>query len=163
MGSGDEPRKIVSRRSAITGGKYFTRGQERIMAVPDSYAEPKKLPPVEKPAAIRARLWSFIQFDLTEADAQAWAEADEEQRDTIMREFYEREIETAELESFLTGDVDELTCDDLEQERIRSEASYLGIEPKQFVWLEERLSDEEFSQLGDDEMHRLLAEEYPGR
>ncbi len=81
----------------------------------------------------------------------------------MMRDFYEREIEAEELENFLTGDVDELTCNDLEQERIMSEASYLGIEPKQFVWLEERLSDEEFSQLRDEEMHRLLAEEYPGR
>jgi hypothetical protein len=156
------PKKIVSRRNPITGAKFFARGQERIMAVPDSYSEPKRLPPGERPAVIRARLWSFIEFDLTDVDSQAWADADDGQREDMVYGLLAEEMDSGEPDNFYTGDFDELTRQDLEQERIKSQANYLGITPQQFAWLEQHLNDEEFSQLSDAEMHRLLAEEYPG-
>jgi len=45
-------------------------------------------------------------------------------------------------------------------ESIRGEADDLGITADQYAWLWYRLTDEEFEQLTDDAMYRLLADEY---
>lgn len=50
--------------------------------------------------------------------------------------------------------------DEVETRAARAEASYLGITADQYVWLGERLTDEEFERQSEEDMRLLLAREY---
>lgn len=106
------------------------------------------------------RLWRSWALELDADDLLRYLAGDEDVRRQI-------------VEDRLRGQFDELLADgevplghvvidnhQVEEDWARKEAAYLGISPDQYLWLSERLSQEEFEQISDEAMHQLLVEEY---
>ena len=87
--------------------------------------------------------------------------ADEDGRDVIMMNLVsERITDWAEDSGELMIDHAVIYADQSEDSNARYAADDMGISPDQYVWLRDRLTDDEFFTLDDDGLHRLLADEY---
>jgi hypothetical protein len=93
-------------------------------------------------------------------ELQRYVNADPDQRDELVYDWLRERVEDIELFEELISGHDVVYQDEDATRDAWSEASQLGITADQYVWLGERLTDQEFDRLSDDDMHELLAREY---
>lgn len=109
---------------------------------------------------VRLRLWEWLDLSPDDAEFAEYLAADEDSRLYLLGQWLTDRLDDLLADEELVRDHEVVYEDQLADERARSEAGYLGVTPDQYLWLEERLTNEEFSTLSDEDMHQLLAAEY---
>jgi len=105
-------------------------------------------------------LWEFVNPELDDAELADYLAADEDGRLDLIWGWLTDRLGDLITDEELIREHEVVYEDQLADRHARMEAEYLGITPDQYVWLTERLTDEEFEALSGQEMHRLLAAEY---
>jgi hypothetical protein len=113
-----------------------------------------------KPSTVRLCLFHTAHLELDAEELQRYVNADPDQRDELVYDWLRERVEDIELFEELISGHDVVYQDEDATRDAWSEASQLGITADQYVWLGERLTDQEFDRLSDDDMHELLAREY---
>ena len=170
MTDADDFKALVRQRMAATGEKYTVAYRALLDAAASAVLPPghRILPRiaaryVDKPARpvhVRLRLWELLDLSPDDAELAEYLAADEDGRLDLIRQWLMDRIDDLIADEQLVRDHEVVYEDQLADERARSEAGYLGVTPDQYLWLAERLTDEEFSTLSDEDMDRLLAAEY---
>ncbi len=161
---------LVRQRMADTGEKYTVAYRALLDAAASAVLPPghRILPRIAaryadkpaKPVLVQLRLWELLDLSPDDAELAEYLAADEDGRLDLIRQWLMDRIDDLIADGELVREHEVVYEDQLADERARSEAGYLGVTPDQYLWLAERLTDEEFSTLGDEDMHRLLAAEY---
>ncbi len=161
---------LVHRRMEATGEKYTAAYRALLDAARGALVPSKHLilPRIAarfddapaKPEFLRVHLYSSIGLEVDESELQQYLAADENSRDDLVREWIADRIHELLIDDELIREHEVVFEDQAEDERVRSEAADLGIAPDQYAWLEDRLTDQQWEQLSDEAMHRLLADEY---
>jgi hypothetical protein len=113
-----------------------------------------------KPVNVRLHLREQLDLNLDEAELAEYVAADEGGRLNLIQDWLLDRIDDLIVDEELIRGHEVVYEDQLADEDARSEANYLGITPDQYLWLSDRLTNEEFSVLSDEDMRRLLATEY---
>jgi hypothetical protein len=165
-----EFKTLVRERMAVTGEKY-TEAYRVLLDAAASAVLPSGyqiLPRIAarytdrsaKPVHVRLHLWNRLDLTPDDAELAEYLAADEYRRLDLIRVWLLDQVNDLITDDELFRDHEVVYEDRLADERTRSEARYLGVTPDQYVWLTDRLTDEEFSMLSDQDMHQLLAAEY---
>jgi hypothetical protein len=165
-------KNLVRRRMAATGEKYSQAHRALINAarrevlpmsgrvilprIAARYADN----PAE-PVRVFVEISGIFDLEMDEPEVAEYLAADEDGRDVIMMNFVsERITDWAEDSGELMIDHAVIYADQSEDSNARYAADDMGISPDQYVWLRDRLTDDEFFTLDDDGLHRLLTDEY---
>lgn len=169
MTDDSEFKHLVRQRMEATGEKY-TEAHRALLHAARADVVPlnrRVLPRIAAwypgdrvPDAIIVRLYDRVRLDLDESDLHAYLAADEIDRDDFVRERLRDVLEDLLDNEDLIRSHSMLFVDQAEDNRVRSEADWLGVTPDQYAWLEERLTGDEFSQLTDEAIHQLIKREY---
>jgi len=171
MSDNAEFKALVRRRMDATGEKYTTAyralldaarpavfplsGRQILPRIAARFADS-----APKPDSVRVRLRPEFELHLDEAELAQYAEADEGEREELVLRWLDERFYHMLVDDDLIADHAVVYEDQRADESIRREADDLGITADQYAWLWYRLTDEEFEQLTDDAMYRLLADEY---
>ena len=161
---------LVRQRMAATGEKYTVAYRALLDAAASAVRPPghQILPRIAaryadkpaKPVYVRLRLWELLDLSPDDAELAEYLAADEDGRLDLIRQWLMDRIDDLIADEELVRNHEVVYEDQLADEHAQSEAGYLGVTPDQYLWLAERLTDEEFSTLSDEDMHRLLAAGY---
>jgi hypothetical protein len=164
-------KNLVRRRMAATGEKYTQAHRALINAAR------REVPPMSgrvilpriaaryadnpaEPVRVFVEISGIFDLEMDEPEAAEYLAADEDGRDTIMTNLVsERITDWADGEELMI-DHAVIYADQSADNTARYEADDMGISPDQYVWLRDRLTDDEFFEMDDDALHRLLADEY---
>ena len=170
MTDAGEFKALVRQRMAVTGEKYTVAYRALLDAAAGAVAPPRHriLPRIAakytdkpaKPVYVRLRLWEVVDLSPGETEIAEYLATDETGRLDLIRHWLSDQIDQLIFDDALIREHEVVSEDEVADEHARREAGYLGILPDQYLWLEERLTDEEFSALSDEGMHQLLAAEY---
>lgn len=171
MSENAEFKALVRRRMEATGEKYTTAYRALLDAarpavtplsgrqiLPRVAARFAGDPP--KPASVWVRFRPEFELPLDEAEIAEYAEADEAERANLVLRWLDERIYDMLIDDELIVDHTVVYQDQEADEFTRGEADSLGITADQYAWLQDRLTYEEFEQLTDEAMYRLLADEY---
>ena len=164
-----EFKALVRQRMAATGEKYTAAYRALLNAAARAALPPGHpiLPRIAagyattpaKPVNVRLHLWEQLDLNLDDAELAEFVAADEDDRLGLIRDWLLDRIDYL-IDEELIREHEVVYEDQLADEHARSEANYLGITPDQYLWLSDRLTDEEFDNLSDEDMRHLLATEY---
>ncbi|HLN67403.1 MAG TPA: hypothetical protein VK280_09020 [Streptosporangiaceae bacterium] len=170
MSDSGEFKTLVRQRMAATGEKYIVAYRALLEAAASAVLPPghRVLPRIAaryadepaRPVRVRLRLWEFVNPELDDAELADYLAADEDGRLDLIWGWLTDRLGDLITDEELIREHEVVYEDQLADRHARMEAEYLGITPDQYVWLTERLTDEEFEALSGQEMHRLLAAEY---
>ncbi len=170
MSDSGEFKALVRQRMAATGEKYTVAYRALVDAAASAVLPPERhvLPRIAarhaitpaKPVNVRLHLWDQLDLNLDHAELAEYVAADEDGRLNLIRDWILDRIDELVVDEELIREREILHEDLVADEVARHEADYLGITPDQYLWLCDRLTDEEFSALSDEDMGQLLATEY---
>jgi hypothetical protein len=165
-------KNLVRRRMAATGEKY-TQAHRALINAARREVLPMSgrviLPRIAaryadnpaEPVRVFVEISGIFDLEMDEPEVAEYLAADEDGRDVIMMNFVsERITDWAEDSGELMIDHAVIYADQSEDSNARYAADDMGISPDQYVWLRDRLTDDEFFTLDDDGLHRLLTDEY---
>jgi len=163
-------KSLVRQRMSVTGEKYTEAHRALLEAasaevVPDTHPI---LPRVAarfmngqpRPISVSIRMPRRLVLELEVPDLEQYVAANEDGRDELVREWIVDQIEDLIDEYDLFRDHALIREDQFADERIRDEATHVGVTPDQYAWLEETLTREEFESIPEEAMRRLLADNY---
>ncbi len=113
-----------------------------------------------EPVAVRLHLGDRFDLSLSNDELAAYMEAGEDDQQDLIGVVLAERIEDMVPDGYLVSRHEVVYQDQQDDEFARFQAHILGVSPDQYVWLTERLTDEEFSILSDEAMHQLLDAEY---
>jgi hypothetical protein len=165
-----EFKTLVRQRMAATGEKY-TEAYRALLDAASRAVLPsghRILPRIAaryantpaEPVAIRLHLWDRFDLNLNDDELAAYMEADEDDRQYLIGVFLAERVEDLIADGYLMSGHEVVYQDQRDDKFARFQAHDLDVSPDQYVWLTERLTDEEFSMLSDEAMHELLNAEY---
>lgn len=170
MTDSSEFKQLVHQRMEATGEKFKEAYRALVNAASAEVVPPNHLilPRLAakyadnpaKPQTVRAYLYREIDLQLDESELQSYVAADEDGRDDLVRGWLVDQLQDLMDAEDLIEHHQVVYDDQVQDEFVRREASSFGVTPDQYAWLEDRLTEQEFSQLSDEAMHSLLAREY---
>jgi hypothetical protein len=168
MSENGEFKALVRRRMDATGEKYNVAYRALLRA-----AETAVLPmsgrrilpriaatSLNGPYDVYVELPQGLGLQLDDDDLARYVAGDEDTREQLVEDRLRDRFEELLADGDLVLGHVVIDIHQAEDEIARTEAAYLGILPDQYLWLEDRLTQEEFEGLSDEAMHRLLADEY---
>lgn len=165
-----EFKALVRQRMAATGEKYTVAYRALLDAAASAVLPSGRhiLPRIAaryantpaRPVEIRLHLWNRLNLNPGDEELARYLAANEDDRLNLIRDWLLDRIDDLIIDEELIREHEVLYEDQLADEHARSEAKYLGITPDQYLWLSDRLKDEEFDALSDRDMRELLATEY---
>lgn len=173
MSDNGEFKKLVRLRAEATGEKYTEANRALINAaraavlpmtgrliLPRVAARFADNPAKPDRVIVEISGFAVLDLDTDEAELTEYVAADEYGRDEMIMELTSERItdwlESGDLEIKHTVIHTDLDADNL----ARYYAGELGVTPDQYAWVSERLTDEELSEMDDDAIRRLIADEY---
>jgi hypothetical protein len=169
MTDSSEFKQLVRQRMEATGEKYTTAYRALLDAARPEVLPSKLqvLPRISarylhspRPSVVRLRLFHTADLDLDAEELQRYVTADAGQQYELVYEWLVERLQDFAYFEELVSDHDVAYEDEEETRGARWEASYLGITADQYAWLVERLTNEEFERLSEEDMRLLLAREY---
>lgn len=165
-----EFKDLVRQRMAATGEKYTTAYRALLDAAAHAVVPPgyRILPRIaaryaDSPAKavdVRLRLWELFDLSADDTEFAEYLAADEDGRLDLIRQWLTDRLDDLITDGDLIREHEIVYEDQQADEHARREANHLGITPDQYLWLGERLTDEEFGTVSDADMRRLLTTEY---
>lgn len=170
MTDAGEFKTLVRQRVAVTEEKYtvayralldaaahavLPSGRRILPRIAAKYADAPA-----KPVRVRLRLWEVLDLSPDDAELAEYLAADETGRLDLIRQWLSDRIDELIFDEELIREHGVVCEDEVADEHAHSEAGYLGVTPDQYLWLGERLTDEEFSTLSGEDLRQLLAAEY---
>jgi hypothetical protein len=165
-----EFKTLVRQRMAATGEKYTVAYRALLDAAASAVLPPghRILPRIAaeyangpaEPVGVRLHLWGHLDLRPDDEELADYLAADEDDRLNLVRDWLLDRIDDLIVDEELIREQEVLHEDQLADERARTDADLLGVTPDQYLWLSDRLTDEEFSSLSDEGLRQLLATEY---